>query len=131
MGRGNFDLAGYLGCAPVAIAGRVNRGRHLGCPGPETNLAIGKFQSRKGSRFAVGFSITKLQIPNYPIHYNPCMLGIAVTGAAAAAAAAATVAASYQSMAPTGQWYGRTFTGLSPGARQIALTYDDGPNDPH
>jgi len=34
-------------------------------------------------------------------------------------------------MAPTGQWYGRTFTGLRAGSRQIALTYDDGPNDPH
>ncbi len=34
-------------------------------------------------------------------------------------------------MAPTGQWYGRTFTGLAPGTRQLALTYDDGPNDPH
>jgi peptidoglycan/xylan/chitin deacetylase (PgdA/CDA1 family) len=44
---------------------------------------------------------------------------------------AAAVAASYQSMSPTGQWYGRTFTGLKPGTRQLALTYDDGPNDPH
>ena len=34
-------------------------------------------------------------------------------------------------MAPTGQWYGRTFIGLKPGSRQLALTYDDGPNDPH
>ena len=34
-------------------------------------------------------------------------------------------------MAPTGQWYGRTFTGLPPGSMQLALTYDDGPNDPH
>lgn len=34
-------------------------------------------------------------------------------------------------MAPTGQWYGPTFTGLGPGAKEIALTYDDGPNDPH
>lgn len=34
-------------------------------------------------------------------------------------------------MSPTGQWYGRTFTGLKPGSRQLALTYDDGPNDPH
>ena len=34
-------------------------------------------------------------------------------------------------MAPTGQWYGRTFTGLARGSKQIALTYDDGPNDPH
>jgi len=46
--------------------------------------------------------------------------------------AAATVsAAGYQSMAPTGQWYGRTFTGAPSGSKQIALTYDDGPNDPH
>lgn len=34
-------------------------------------------------------------------------------------------------MAPTGQWYGRTFTGLGRGSKQLALTYDDGPNDPH
>src|SRR6478609_10749865 len=46
-------------------------------------------------------------------------------------AAAAALAAGYQSMAPTGQWYGRTFTSLPPGTKQIALTYDDGPNDPH
>ena len=45
--------------------------------------------------------------------------------------AAAASAAGYQSMAPTGQWYGRTFTGLAHGSKQIALTYDDGPNDPH
>src|SRR5580693_425799 len=49
----------------------------------------------------------------------------------AAALAAAAAAAGYQSTAPTGQWYGRTFTGLKPGTRQLALTYDDGPNDPH
>src|SRR5438309_3837844 len=53
------------------------------------------------------------------------MLGLALTAAAAASAAG------YQSMAPTGQWYGRTFTGLPRGTRQLALTYDDGPNDPH
>jgi peptidoglycan/xylan/chitin deacetylase (PgdA/CDA1 family) len=47
------------------------------------------------------------------------------------AAAAAASAVGYQSMAPTGQWYGRTFTGLRHGSKQIALTYDDGPNDPH
>ncbi len=56
------------------------------------------------------------------------MLAFALTGAVSAVAA---VAAGYQSMAPTGQWYGRTFTGLPRGSRQIALTYDDGPNDPH
>jgi peptidoglycan/xylan/chitin deacetylase (PgdA/CDA1 family) len=47
------------------------------------------------------------------------------------AAAAAASAAGYQSMAPTGQWYGRTFAGGVRGSKQIALTYDDGPNDPH
>ena len=41
------------------------------------------------------------------------------------------VTAGYQSMAPAGQWYGRTFTGLPRGSKQLALTYDDGPNDPH
>jgi len=34
-------------------------------------------------------------------------------------------------MAASGQWYGRTFAGGIPGSKQIALTYDDGPNDPH
>ena len=34
-------------------------------------------------------------------------------------------------MAPTGQWYGRTFIGATRVTKQIALTYDDGPNDPH
>ena len=53
----------------------------------------------------------------------PALIGLA------AAAAAST--AGYQSMAPTGQWYGRTFIGLGRGSKQIALTYDDGPNDPH
>jgi peptidoglycan/xylan/chitin deacetylase (PgdA/CDA1 family) len=46
-------------------------------------------------------------------------------------AAAAASAAGYQSMSPTGQWYGRTFAGGIRGSKQIALTYDDGPNDPH
>jgi peptidoglycan/xylan/chitin deacetylase (PgdA/CDA1 family) len=53
----------------------------------------------------------------------PALLGLT--------AAAAASAAGYQSMSPTGQWYGRTLTGGAPGAKQIALTYDDGPNDPH
>jgi peptidoglycan/xylan/chitin deacetylase (PgdA/CDA1 family) len=68
------------------------------------------------------------QLLNSPMSYNPCMLGLVMTGAAGAAAAAA---AGYQSMAPAGQWYGQTFTGLARGSRQMALTYDDGPNDPH
>ena len=56
------------------------------------------------------------------------MLGTLLAGTAAAGAA---VAAGYQTMAPTGQWYGRTFTGLAHGTKLLALTYDDGPNDPH
>lgn len=48
-----------------------------------------------------------------------------------AAAVAAAAAVGYQSMAPTGQWFGRSFTGLARGSNQLALTYDDGPNDPH
>ena len=51
--------------------------------------------------------------------------------AIAAASAAAAVAAGYQTKSPTGQWYGRTFIGASYPSRQLALTYDDGPNDPH
>jgi peptidoglycan/xylan/chitin deacetylase (PgdA/CDA1 family) len=56
------------------------------------------------------------------------MLEFAIGGAACMGVA---VAAGYQSLAWTGQWYGKTFIGLPRGARQIALTYDDGPNDPH
>jgi peptidoglycan-N-acetylglucosamine deacetylase len=44
---------------------------------------------------------------------------------------AAATAAAYQSMTPTGQWYGRTFAGRKPGSKKIALTFDDGPNDGH
>ncbi len=53
----------------------------------------------------------------------PALIGVAV--------AAAASAAGYQSMAPTGQWYGRTLARLPGGGKRIALTYDDGPNDPH
>jgi peptidoglycan/xylan/chitin deacetylase (PgdA/CDA1 family) len=56
------------------------------------------------------------------------MLAEALTGTIALSAAAT---AGYQSMAPTGQWFGKTFTGLPRTSRQLALTYDDGPNDPH
>jgi peptidoglycan/xylan/chitin deacetylase (PgdA/CDA1 family) len=55
------------------------------------------------------------------------MLGAALTVAGLAAAASA----GYQSMAPTAQWYGSTFTGLGRESKQLALTFDDGPNDPH
>ena len=52
----------------------------------------------------------------------PALIGLATAAAAAAG---------YQSMAPTGQWYGRTIASGARGSKQIALTYDDGPNDPH
>ena len=39
--------------------------------------------------------------------------------------------AGYQSLAPTGQWFGRAFCHGQRSSRQIALTFDDGPNDPH
>jgi peptidoglycan/xylan/chitin deacetylase (PgdA/CDA1 family) len=35
----------------------------------------------------------------------------------------------YSAMVPRSQWFGPTFTGGAAAARQIALTYDDGPND--
>ena len=49
--------------------------------------------------------------------------GVALLGAAGAAA--------YQSMAPTAQGFGRAFARGPRESEQIALTYDDGPNDPH
>ncbi|HET9839860.1 MAG TPA: polysaccharide deacetylase family protein [Candidatus Angelobacter sp.] len=46
------------------------------------------------------------------------------------ASAAAASYAGYATMAPRSQLYGRTLThGSDP--QQLALTYDDGPNDPH
>ena len=59
--------------------------------------------------------------------YNRFMLD----GVIGVAAAGALFAAGYQSMAPTGQWFGQTFVGVGPGSKNLALTYDDGPNDPH
>ncbi|MGA9475019.1 MAG: polysaccharide deacetylase family protein [Terriglobales bacterium] len=53
----------------------------------------------------------------------PALIGLA--------AAAAAGAAGYQSMAPTGQWFGRTFASGMRGSKQLALTFDDGPNDLH
>jgi peptidoglycan/xylan/chitin deacetylase (PgdA/CDA1 family) len=47
-----------------------------------------------------------------------------------AIAAAAAAYGGYGSMAPTSQLYGHAFCG-APGTKLLALTYDDGPNDPH
>jgi peptidoglycan-N-acetylglucosamine deacetylase len=49
----------------------------------------------------------------------------------AGAVVAAAVGAAYHAMAPWAQGFGATFVGGSPSSKQIALTYDDGPNDPH
>jgi len=56
------------------------------------------------------------------------MLGTATT---IAAVTGATVWAGFQTMWPTSQVYGRTFIGIAPRTKTLALTYDDGPNDPH
>jgi peptidoglycan-N-acetylglucosamine deacetylase len=45
--------------------------------------------------------------------------------------AGAATWAGFQTMWPTSQIYGPTFVGLEPGARQLALTFDDGPNEPY
>src|SRR5437763_1364538 len=55
------------------------------------------------------------------------LIGGALAGAAGAVAAAA---AGWHAMSPESQLYGRTFTGVARGARQLALSFDDGPNDP-
>lgn len=52
-------------------------------------------------------------------------------GAAGLTAAGLATWAGFQTMWPTSQVYGRTFTGLDPASRVLALTYDDGPNDPY
>ncbi len=49
-----------------------------------------------------------------------------IAGAAIAGAATWT---GFQCYWPSSQVWGRTFTGR-PGSRELALTYDDGPNDP-
>jgi len=52
-------------------------------------------------------------------------------GLLTAAAMGVATGLGYSSMAPRSQLFGRTFTGLNQGSRQIALTYDDGPSDPY
>jgi peptidoglycan/xylan/chitin deacetylase (PgdA/CDA1 family) len=55
------------------------------------------------------------------------MLCLAIAGAAAAGA----ISLGYQSMSPTGQWFGRAFCGSPGRGKKLALTFDDGPNDPY
>ena len=49
----------------------------------------------------------------------------------AAGAGGALVFAGFHSMLPKSQLYGRTFIGERAGSKRLALTFDDGPNDPH
>ncbi len=63
-----------------------------------------------------------------PSSYNHLVLPI-VLGAAGLAGLATW--AGFQTMWPTSQVCGSTFIGLPRGSRQLALTYDDGPNDPY
>jgi peptidoglycan-N-acetylglucosamine deacetylase len=49
----------------------------------------------------------------------------------ASVGAAGLVGAGYNTMSPRSQLYGRTFIGSGPPSREIALTFDDGPNDPY
>lgn len=56
------------------------------------------------------------------------MIGAAALGAAIAVGAGTGY---YQAMWPTARLFGRAFMGLPPGTKQLALSYDDGPNDPH
>jgi peptidoglycan/xylan/chitin deacetylase (PgdA/CDA1 family) len=53
----------------------------------------------------------------------------AILGTAAGLTAATF--AGLHSLVPSWQLYGRSFVGLAPGTKQLALTYDDGPNDPY
>jgi len=77
----------------------------------------------EGRSSSIIYSITKL--PNYQISL---MLWPYITLASAAAAGVSY--AGYATMAPSSQLYGRTLThGSDP--TQMALTFDDGPNDPH
>src|SRR5512146_541017 len=47
------------------------------------------------------------------------------------AAAGALSLAGYHTMGPRSQLYGRTFIANRAKPRQLALTYDDGPNEPY
>lgn len=69
--------------------------------------------------------------PGHPVLIAECSIyNLPMVGVGLTAGAVALGALGYQSMAPAGQWFGRTFIGLPRGSRQLALTYDDGPNDP-
>lgn len=58
------------------------------------------------------------------------MLEAAIGGVAALAGAAGAI--SYGALSPSSQLFGKTFVAAAAaGSRRLALTFDDGPNDPH
>jgi len=67
-------------------------------------------------------------VDNGPSSYNRLVLPI-LLGAAGVAGLATW--AGFQTMWPTSQVCGSTFIGLPHRSRLLALTYDDGPNDPY
>src|SRR5207302_7301079 len=60
--------------------------------------------------------------------YTSCRMIPEIIGGAALGAAGF---AGYHSLAWRSQFYGRTFIGTPGVGKKLALTYDDGPNDPH
>ena len=71
------------------------------------------------------------QITSFDRRISRSALALVLTALTTLAASAAVASyAGYATMAPGSQLYGRTLThGCDP--EQMALTYDDGPNDPH
>lgn len=93
-------------------------------------MAIGRKASRPGPDgvgTAPSTCVAKRSVASFrpPTIYNPPMLGLLAT-----AGLASLAAAGYNTMAPRSQLFGRTFIGVGEGSRQLALTFDDGPNDP-
>jgi peptidoglycan-N-acetylglucosamine deacetylase len=78
----------------------------------------------EGVNSCLGFTAIFCYKPEFQV-IRERMLNLAL------AATAAAIAAGYQTMSATGSWYGRAFHGLPRGSRKIALTFDDGPNDPY
>jgi peptidoglycan/xylan/chitin deacetylase (PgdA/CDA1 family) len=112
MGSKKDRSAEYLDRAREAIVGRVNkqlpiRSRRLHAGVRETQNYELEFHGGDYNFFRVFASL----------------IGVSVVAAAGTAA--------YQAMAPWAQGFGHTLVSGLPGLKQIALTYDDGPNDPH
>jgi peptidoglycan/xylan/chitin deacetylase (PgdA/CDA1 family) len=81
----------------------------------------------RGARAKTSTATFKSEDWPHGIYNRSTMLGPLI-GAGVAALVGATA---YQSMAPWAQGFGATFVSGRRGSKQIALTYDDGPNDPH